>query len=626
MTIKYSMKWHCVNTNFFFCYLVYTFKKKELTRLISLSSMMHHFIEIDDEYQSSVSESIDDEDEADIFNNPFLDIEPYLLEDPTINQNPGLNELIFFFKSSWLDPYFYRNRVWCCLIPDDFLPEEKGLLILIYDLLGIPDHVPLNHHLLTVFCLVTGRCPELLTFDKHTFENAYTVNFRAPLYLDTLPGEGPCCVVPYLILIAIHNTVPFPSVKVKLKTRKDKKKAEKVTNLEKIFSFANRPIPAQFPLSFDVAFSLSGNVTYFPMPDGNFWIRVQCGSFSISYGDDVSNGKGTIKYPWENRFNGNPPPTLSEDGINTEAEWMNMEPIEGLDINSFAECCQISNPDHYQEVFFNVIVSLYPEAKDAKILSANPKNGRLHESDLHNLTSSDKAIIMECNIKCPCQRNCPCCFTNRPCQDLMMFYSPDKNWGVVATKDIEPGVFITAYAGEIKPDDNNSKGEKDDNRDNLFRYSIQYCDWSPDVEIHAQKKCNIGRFINQSHSKPIVHGFLHSDNLLFSQPDSSAIPVVSNNLEVPIVGIFSNRKIYRGEEITLDYGNFYHMEKYCACNSCLRKNNQLRHILEDIKNSHLPNASNPNNTKQKNKNPKESNNNNGNKNTRNGNRKKTDTK
>ncbi|OHT03464.1 hypothetical protein TRFO_06720 [Tritrichomonas foetus] len=569
---------------------------------------MHDYVEVDDDSQSDI---LSDDDQCDmpvdIFVDPFLEIEPYLLQDNSINQNPGFYDLIFFLKSAWLDPYFYRNRVVCCLIPDDYFPEEKGLLILIYELLKLPANEPLDHFLLTVFCMITGRCPELLAFDPLTRINAHTVNFKAPLYLNSSPGEGPCCIVPYLILIAIHKTVPFPSVQCFLEEFKNGviQKSVCTTNQDLIFGYAKRSPPEMFPLSFEAGITLTSYVTRYPTSDGNFWIRVKCGPFAVAFGNDVSNGRGKIKYPWENRYNGNPPPTLSEDGINTEILWIDEPEMRNAEdvvrelskTSNLGDFCQVHNPLHYKEAFEAHIYDYDEEVKDKLvILSANPKTGRLHEADLHHLQKSDNLLVMECNEFCPCKRNCLCCFTNRMCEDLMMFYSPDKDWGVVATKDIEPGSLITTYAGEFRDDnenrntaDQNSNANKDlnennngnsmhDEDDNLYYFALEYDDYTTNKGYHALKKCNIGRFINQSHA---------TQDSQFSQPNAGALNVVSHYLMFGIIAIFSQRKIYRGEEITLTYGEYYQMERSCACNTCLLKQNSLKNVLSFIENPQL---------------------------------------
>lgn len=329
------------------------------------------FIEYDDDDVKDIKES-----DPEIFKDPFFDIEPYLLQDSNISDHPNLKELVFFLKSAWLDPFFIRNRTLCSLTIDDYLPEEKGLLILIRKLLNLKEDTPLDHHLLTVFCMITGRCSELLKFDKLALENIDTVNFKAPYTLYSIPGEGPCCISPYLIILSINETVIFPTVVSNLRTfEKVPGKNElrivdekKTTNLQESFDFALREPPNRFPLSFDSGLTLANVVTKYPMPNGDFWVRVTCQPFSIAYGSDLSNGKGKVKYPWTNRFSGKQPPTLSDNGSDPEVEWIDgpiyqktdIEEIFKDDISNF---CPITGTDP-EGSFKRVMKELHSEIND----------------------------------------------------------------------------------------------------------------------------------------------------------------------------------------------------------------------------------------------------------------------
>ena len=547
------------------------------------------------------------------FSDPFLEIGSYLRQDVDIRNHENFDKVVFFLSSAWLDPYFVRNRKFCSLIPNDYLPEEKGLLILIYKLLELDENEPLDIYLLTVFCMITGRCPELLQFDPLLSQNASDVRFKAPKDITSQMGDGPCCIVPYLILLAIHNTVPCPTVYSKLEecVNGEIQEPPKVTSsLLESFQFAKREapklFPLSFPLSFDAGITLTNTVTRFPLKNGGYWVRVTCGPFQIAYGDDISNGFLEQKYPWENRHNGLPPPFLSDgtnppllEYIDNKDRCNHSENFYYGDTELLSRFCPANCPDHL-ESFIKYTQNLINQEKNIDntdnsknfdnfvILFADPQTGRLNPEKLNDIFLDDSGIfpcVVECNKSCKCKRNCICCFTSqKEKSNLMMFYSPDKNWGVAATQDIEAGSLITTYAGEIKETDPS-------NRNNLFYYALEFDDIDTGTGFEAIKKANIGRFIN----------FSHRDDCFstFSQPNARAINIVSTIFELAVIGIFAYRKIYKGEEITLDYGPHYQLEKTCSCNRCILDRQIFEKVLSEIKNPENIKIKDPENKNQK---------------------------
>ena len=218
---------------------------------------------------------------------------------------------------------------------------------------------------------------------------------------------------------------------------------------------------------------------------------------------------------------------------------------------------------------------LHSEINDFVTIWADPKTGRIRDSDMHFLTMGEaekSLIIVECNNFCKCGRNCLGCLTNQPpFPHLMLFYSPDKDWGVVATEDIEPGMLITTYAGELKSDE-----DVDEANDNVYFFSLEFGDIYTSLGYHALHKCNIGRFINQTHESP------SESETTFSQPNATARKIMSTVIEKTIIGIFSLRKIYKGEEINISYGEHYQMQRSCAGNSCLSDINENKEVLLNI--------------------------------------------
>lgn len=439
--------------------------------------------------------------------------------------------------------------------------------------------------------MITGRCSELLQFDPKALRNIDTVNFRCPFRLYSQPGEGPSCLSPYLIVLAINETVAFPSIISHLVTQTiDHSKVKKpeifeevTTDLQKAFSHAQRDIPPTFPLNFDSGLTLTARVTRYPTRDGGFWVRVTCEPFSIAYGDDITNGRGKVKFPWTNRFNGQPPPTLSENGYDTEVEWIETrineitdDQLSREDSNDLHCFCPRFNQD-YEAHFKSLLARDYSEITNYTALWADPHTTRISDRYLGCLkTDENLKIVVECNNLCRCGRDCPFCFTSQPpFPHLMLFYSPDKGWGVVATEDIEAGTLITTYAGEKR-----MAGESKEygNNDAVYYFAVEFGDQGDILEYHALSKCNIGRFINQTHETPA------ETETTFSQPNAVAINIFSSLIENVVIGIFSKRKIYKGEEISIFYGEHYSMTKMCACNVCLRNEKKFKEVIGDIDN------------------------------------------
>jgi hypothetical protein len=389
-------------------------------------------------------------------------------------------------------------------------------------------------------------------------KHAKDVRFRAPLYPNLTANDVTRSIVPDLIHVAFRKLVPLPSV---LYHWTDGVHNIETTDAHQAFDFVGRQRPIDRELTFDRGLTELVNISRFPTKDHKFWYRISIDSLSMAFGGDISNGLSQMdaKYRWENRINGKCPPTLGENGEG-EVLWKDMpDPIDASfidgDADNLKDFCPASSPDKYEEAFRRVNGD---ELKVYDLISIDPATGRLKEKDVSHLTSEKPSapILIECNRFCPCGGNCPCRVTSRPCcPDLALFYSEAKGWGVVATNDIEAGTFICVYVGVLKD-------EKDeDGKEGLYSFGLVFAELSFPYEYDSSVVGNIGRFINGAH---------WSKDVKFSQPNTVGIPVIPSKMCTGVVGIFSGRKIWKGEELTIDYGpDFWkHLDK-CCCNTCV---------------------------------------------------------
>lgn len=210
------------------------------------------------------------------------------------------------------------------------------------------------------------------------------------------------------------------------------------------------------------------------------------------------------------------------------------------------------------------------------LIWADPETGRLKESDIHFLIDDDQSdlCVVVCNEHCKCGGKCPACLINaEPFPHLLLFFQPDKGWGVVALNDIEAGQLITIYMGHydtiVEGVENAGHG--------LFFFELEFgSEWRANIGIDAQNECNIGRFINHSE-------YTEDPSETFSQPNAMAINMIHQACSNARIGIFARRKIYKGEEITLNYGCNYRMERACACNLCLRNRQNMKAVMDNLR-------------------------------------------
>jgi hypothetical protein len=332
---------------------------------------------------------------------------------------------------------------------------------------------------------------------------------------------------------------------------------QSTSDTNEALEFAGRPPVKVWPLRFDTALTLSINVYRHPMSNGRWWTRVQSAYYQIAFGDDITNGKGKVTFRWENRFNGDCPPTLSESGSAPTVQWIDESIREEMRLENpeFARYCPVSNPDGYMKSVSSVHPDLFGAPPDWSFIWADPTTGRLRNSDLHFLIEEKDVSVIECNSYCPCKQQCPCCFSKKgSCATLALFFDPQKGWGVVATDTIEAGQLIAIYAGNFTRDKGMSGSKA------RYYFAIEFGDLANDAGYDARKYCNIARFINNSHK---------DESEKFEQPNARTLNIISTICELAILGIFARRRIFRGEEVCIYYGEHYGLDQ-CACNACLR--------------------------------------------------------
>lgn len=186
---------------------------------------------------------------------------------------------------------------------------------------------------------------------------------------------------------------------------------------------------------------------------------------------------------------------------------------------------------------------------DAKDIYGKPMSGRFPYDEKGRIILEEGYLVYECNGKCSCNRTCQ----NRVLQNgvrvkLEVFRTEEKGWAVRAGEAILRGTFICEYIGEVL-----SEQEADKRGNN--RHGEEGCSYFYDIDSHindmsrlvegqvpyvidATRYGNVSRFINHS----------CSPNLINHQ-----VLVESMDCQLAHIGLFANRDISLGEELTYDY-------------------------------------------------------------------------
>ncbi|KAL6273851.1 hypothetical protein ACE6H2_024543 [Prunus campanulata] len=185
---------------------------------------------------------------------------------------------------------------------------------------------------------------------------------------------------------------------------------------------------------------------------------------------------------------------------------------------------------------------------DAKDIFGKPMRGRFPYDGKGRIILEEGYLVYECNQMCSCNRTCP----NRVLQNgvrvkLEVFKTEKKGWAVRAGEAILRGTFVCEYIGEVldelQANDRRNRYGKD-GCGYLYEVDAHINDMSRLVEgqvnyvIDSTNYGNVSRFINHSCSPNLVN-----HQVLVESMDSQRAHI----------GLYANRDIALGEELTYDY-------------------------------------------------------------------------
>ncbi|KAK7263044.1 hypothetical protein RJT34_30628 [Clitoria ternatea] len=205
----------------------------------------------------------------------------------------------------------------------------------------------------------------------------------------------------------------------------------------------------------------------------------------------------------------------------------------------FSGCC----PETCDHVY--LFENDYDDAKD---IFGKPMRGRFPYDENGRIILEEGYLVYECNQMCRCNKTCP----NRILQNgirvkLEVFKTEKKGWAVRAGEAILRGTFVCEYIGEVL--------DEQEAHNRHRRYGKEHCSYFYDVNAHvndmsrliegqahyfidANRFGNVSRFINNSCSPNLV---------------SYQVLVESMDCERAHIGLYANRDIALGEELTYDY-------------------------------------------------------------------------
>ncbi|KAK7359933.1 hypothetical protein VNO77_01902 [Canavalia gladiata] len=206
---------------------------------------------------------------------------------------------------------------------------------------------------------------------------------------------------------------------------------------------------------------------------------------------------------------------------------------------SFSACC----PETCDHVYL-----FHNDYDDAKDTFGKPMRGRFPYDENGRIILEEGYLVYECNPMCRCNKTCP----NRILQNgvrvkLEVFKTEKKGWAVRAGEAILRGTFVCEYIGEVLDEQEAHTRHK--------RYSKEHCSYFYNVNAHvndvgrliegqaqyvidATRFGNVSRFINNSCSPNLVN---------------YQVLVESMDCERAHIGLYANRDIALGEELTYNY-------------------------------------------------------------------------
>ncbi|KAF9580144.1 hypothetical protein BGW38_003330 [Lunasporangiospora selenospora] len=158
-------------------------------------------------------------------------------------------------------------------------------------------------------------------------------------------------------------------------------------------------------------------------------------------------------------------------------------------------------------------------------------------------------LLWECHSNCTCGPNCLTKASQRGRQfKLKIKRMHDKGWGVILDQDepIPPRTFVARYTGEIiTVEEAEIRGQDQDKLGTTYLFDLDYNQEREAVYcIDAYRKGNESHFFNHS-----------------CDPNMSVYMLTSwatgGDTNLMTLSFWSNRTIYRGDELTFDYNGKY---------------------------------------------------------------------
>nr|KYP45514.1 Histone-lysine N-methyltransferase SUVR5 [Cajanus cajan] len=234
----------------------------------------------------------------------------------------------------------------------------------------------------------------------------------------------------------------------------------------------------------------------------------------------------------------------NEEDINLSMPWESFTYVTkpmldqslGLDSESLQLRCACSFSACYPETCDHVYL-FDNDYDDAKDIFGKPMRGRFPYDENGRMILEEGYLVYECNQMCKCYKTCP----NRILQNGI------RGWAVRAGEAILRGTFVCEYVGEVL--------DRQEAHNRRKRYGNEHCSYFYDIDDHvndmsrliegqahyvidSSKFGNVSRFINNS----------CSPNLVCYQ-----VLVESMDCERAHIGLYANRDIALGEELTYNY-------------------------------------------------------------------------
>ncbi|CAI8584811.1 unnamed protein product [Vicia faba] len=207
-------------------------------------------------------------------------------------------------------------------------------------------------------------------------------------------------------------------------------------------------------------------------------------------------------------------------------------------------------------------IYLFDNAKD---VFGKPMSGKFPYNKNGRLMLKEGYSVYECNDMCRCSKTCQNRILQKGIQvKLEVFKTKEMGWGVRAGEDIFRGTFVCEYIGEVV--------EKKEVHKRRERYGKENSEYFYDIGAHVNDMSGFTKghargYVIDSTSYGNVSRFINnscSPNLANYQ-----VFIESTNCEHAHIGLYANRDIALGEELT--YSNHYAFvggEGYpCLCGS-----------------------------------------------------------